>query len=75
MTTISDVHMTPDEFRRAGHAVVDWIARYMEQVEDYPVLAQVEPGAIRARLPEAAHRSIPSCSQAYVFTFFLPSAP
>ncbi|UCF42209.1 MAG: aspartate aminotransferase family protein [Gemmatimonadota bacterium] len=46
--------MTPDEFRRAGHAVVDWIARYMEQVEDYPVLAQVEPGAIRARLPEAA---------------------
>jgi aromatic-L-amino-acid decarboxylase len=54
MTTISDIHMTPEEFRRAGHAVVDWVARYMEQVEDYPVLAQVEPGEIRAGLPEAA---------------------
>ena len=44
-------HMTPDEFRRWGHAAVDWIARYMENVESYPVLSQVEPGAIRARLP------------------------
>ena len=54
MTTLSDIHMTPDEFRRAGHAVVDWVAQYMEQVEQYPVLAQVEPGEVRARLPEAA---------------------
>jgi aromatic-L-amino-acid decarboxylase len=44
--------MSPEEFRRYGHQVVDWIARYMEEVERYPVLAQVEPGAIRARLPE-----------------------
>src|SRR5262249_17710158 len=44
--------MTPDEFRRHGHQVVDWIARYMEDVERYPVLAQVQPGEIRARLPE-----------------------
>jgi aromatic-L-amino-acid/L-tryptophan decarboxylase len=43
--------MTPDEFRREGYRVVDWIARYMEEVERYPVLAQVEPGEIRARLP------------------------
>ena len=44
-------HMTPDEFRRQGHAFVDWVARYMEQVEQYPVLSQVKPGDIRAQLP------------------------
>jgi aromatic-L-amino-acid decarboxylase len=44
-------HMTPDEFRRYGRAVVDWIADYYEQVETLPVLSQVEPGQIRAALP------------------------
>ena len=43
--------MTPEEFRRAGYAAIDWVARYLEMVESYPVLAQVEPGAIRARMP------------------------
>ncbi|MCZ6735015.1 MAG: pyridoxal-dependent decarboxylase, partial [Planctomycetota bacterium] len=43
--------MTPDQFRRHGHAVVDWIARYMEQIEQYPVLSQVKPGETRSRLP------------------------
>ena len=47
-------HMTPDEFRRCGHAVVERIARYMEEIERYPVLSQVEPGSIRERLPQAA---------------------
>ena len=46
--------MTPDEFRRHGHAVVDWVADYMERVGELPVLAQVEPGEIRARMPDAA---------------------
>jgi aromatic-L-amino-acid decarboxylase len=44
--------MTPEEFRRHGHAVVDWIADYMRRVEDLPVLSRVVPGAIRAQLPE-----------------------
>src|SRR3954447_12331782 len=44
-------HMTPDDFRRHGHAVVEWVAHYLETIEDRPVLAAVEPGAIRARLP------------------------
>ncbi len=44
-------HMTPDEFRRNGRAVVDWIADYYERVEQFPVLSQVEPGEIRAALP------------------------
>ena len=44
--------MTPEDFRQHGHKVIDWIAEYMEQVEDYPVLSQVAPGEIRASLPE-----------------------
>jgi len=44
-------HMTPDEFRKQGHAAIEWVARYMEEVEKYPVLAQVQPGDIRAKLP------------------------
>jgi aromatic-L-amino-acid decarboxylase len=44
-------HMTPDEFRRHGHAVVDWIADYYTRIESYPVLSQAEPGQIRASLP------------------------
>ena len=48
------MHMSPDEFRRAGHRVVDWIARYMEEVEHYPVLSPVRPGEVRAKLPPCA---------------------
>ncbi len=44
-------HMTPDEFRKYGREVVDWIADYYENVEKYPVLSQVSPGDIRAKLP------------------------
>jgi len=47
-------HMTPGEFRRAGRAVVDWIADYYERIESFPVLSQVQPGQIRASLPGAA---------------------
>jgi aromatic-L-amino-acid decarboxylase len=43
--------MTPDEFRRYGREVVDWIADYYERVETLPVLSQVEPGALREALP------------------------
>ncbi len=46
-------HMTPAEFRRLGRQVVDWIADYYERIESFPVLAQVEPGQIRASLPPA----------------------
>ena len=44
-------HMTPEEFRRHGHAMVDWIADYQSRVESLPVLSQVKPGEIRAALP------------------------
>lgn len=45
-------HMTPDEFRQHGKAMIDWIADYYEQVESYPVLSSVAPGDVRAALPE-----------------------
>ena len=38
-------------FRDDGVAAVDWIADYLESLRDRPVLAQVEPGQIRAALP------------------------
>jgi len=44
-------HLTPEEFRRQGKAVIDWIADYYEKIESFPVLSQVEPGQIRASLP------------------------
>ncbi|MGZ4392706.1 MAG: pyridoxal phosphate-dependent decarboxylase family protein [Gaiellaceae bacterium] len=40
-------------FREDGAAALEWAARYLEQVGEFPVLAQVEPGDIRSRLPEA----------------------
>jgi aromatic-L-amino-acid decarboxylase len=38
-------------FLEDGHAALEWAARYLERVPELPVLAQVEPGEIRARLP------------------------
>jgi aromatic-L-amino-acid/L-tryptophan decarboxylase len=47
-------HMTPDEFRRHGHAVIDWIADYYSKIESFPVLSPARPGEIRASLPPGA---------------------
>jgi len=38
-------------FREDGAAALEWAARYLEGVGELPVLAQVEPGDIRKRLP------------------------
>jgi aromatic-L-amino-acid/L-tryptophan decarboxylase len=46
--------MTPEEFRRRGKAMVDWIADYYERVESFPVLSQAKPGELRAALPAYA---------------------
>jgi aromatic-L-amino-acid decarboxylase len=51
MSGKKSLHMTPEEFRRYGRAVVDWIADYYERVESLPVLSQAKPGQIRALLP------------------------
>ncbi|HEV8211377.1 MAG TPA: pyridoxal-dependent decarboxylase [Vicinamibacterales bacterium] len=43
--------MTPEEFRAAGHQIVDWIADYRATVTSRPVMARTEPGDIRKQLP------------------------
>ena len=46
--------MNPDDFRRHGHSLVDWIADYLEHAERYPVLSRVKPGEITTALPSSA---------------------
>ncbi|WP_280247037.1 pyridoxal-dependent decarboxylase [Nocardia abscessus] len=46
--------MTPEEFRRNGHKVVDWVADYLSDVDKYPVKSRVEPGWVRSQLPATA---------------------
>ncbi len=41
------------EFRRHAHDFVDWMAEYLETVEQFPVRAQTKPGEIAAKLPDA----------------------
>ena len=52
MVDKSNYHMSTADFRRHGHALIDWIANYLDTVEDKPVSSQVEPGAIRALIPD-----------------------
>ncbi|MGD2217809.1 MAG: pyridoxal-dependent decarboxylase [Gemmatimonadales bacterium] len=40
-----------EEFKRAASRAIDWIASYLSHPEEYPVLAQVEPGEVKAALP------------------------
>jgi aromatic-L-amino-acid decarboxylase len=41
-------------FREDGAAAVEWAARYLERVDELPVLAQVAPGTLSAQLPESS---------------------
>lgn len=43
--------MPPEEFRRFGHELIEWVAEYLGSMERFPVLAQVRPGEVRSRLP------------------------
>ena len=47
-----DAHAT-SSFREDGALALDWVASYLERVGELPVLSSVEPGDIRARLPES----------------------
>jgi aromatic-L-amino-acid decarboxylase len=46
--------VTPEEFRRAGHVLVDWIADHRARVPDLPVQSQAKPGQVAAGLAAAA---------------------
>ena len=45
--------MHPEEFRRHGHAMVDWMADYLAGVADLPVTPAVSPGQVRRALPSS----------------------
>ena len=49
--------MTPEEFRAAGHLLVDWIADHRARVPELPVAARVKPGQVAAGLAEQAPES------------------
>src|SRR5256885_5652210 len=51
---MSKLDPTSDEFRAAGHRMIDWIADYLDGVDQHPVLSRVKPGEIEARLPDSA---------------------
>lgn len=44
---------TPDEFRAAGHRIVDWVADYLAHIDDYDVLSRVQPGDIAKQFAAA----------------------
>jgi aromatic-L-amino-acid/L-tryptophan decarboxylase len=46
-------HMSPEQFRRHGHEVVDWIADYWTRIGSFPVRSPVSPGDVRESLPAA----------------------
>lgn len=43
--------MNPEEFRKYGHEVIDWIADYRKTVDEYPVMSTIQPGTVRGGLP------------------------
>jgi aromatic-L-amino-acid/L-tryptophan decarboxylase len=46
-----EIFMKNEDFRRAGHQFVDWIAEYFEKVEEYPIVSRLEPGDIKREIP------------------------
>lgn len=46
-------HMSPEQFRKEGKKIIDWIADYYENVEKFPVLSQVKPGEIISTIPKS----------------------
>jgi len=48
---ISD--MSPAEFRKHGHVVIDWIADYLAKPDQWPVLPGVRPGDVRESRPQS----------------------
>ena len=44
--------MTPEDFKRSGHQLIDWIADYVENIERQRVTSEVQPGEVRAQLDE-----------------------
>ncbi len=48
--------MTPEEFRKAGHELIDWIADYRGRIAEFPVMSRSAPGEIKLQLPREPPR-------------------
>lgn len=46
--------MTPEEFRIAGHALIDWISDFRQRIDQLPVRSQVNPGDVSRAIPSVA---------------------
>lgn len=57
--------MTPDEFRRHGHYLIDWIADYRERLEELPVMASTAPGWVKGQLPATPPQQPEEMSQVF----------
>jgi aromatic-L-amino-acid decarboxylase len=55
--------MTPEEFRNAGHQLVDWVADFRAGIAQRPVMAQVAPGEVKAQLPAIPPQEAESFAQ------------
>ena len=51
---LSNIHMSKSEFQEYGYRLVDWLAEYFDNVDQYQVLPSIEPGDIRKMLPVSA---------------------
>ena len=61
--TIRSSDMAPDELRRYGHEVADWVADFIATIEDRPVLSRVRPGEVTDALPDSVPRAAESMDQ------------
>jgi aromatic-L-amino-acid/L-tryptophan decarboxylase len=66
--------MPPEEFRTYGHQLVDWVADYLQNIERYPVLPDIQPGDLRRSLPVAPPQNAESMETilADVDTYIMP---
>src|SRR5436190_2292950 len=55
--------MSKEDFRRFGHELIDWISDYFEKIESLPVLSQIEPGELKAQLPDTPPEQSESMEQ------------
>ncbi len=46
--------MQGEDFRRFGYEIIDWIADYFANIEQFPVLSQIEPNWLKDNLPKSA---------------------
>ena len=44
------IAMDSENFRKHAHQMVDWMADYLEEIRDYPVLPSVSPGEIKKNI-------------------------